>query len=169
MNDFNKVLAQLKKYVYEPCDLSVESIQAEQQNAKYGACIFRIGSKTIRFRVSNRTPTKIGQFVAFWKKDENHKNQPYSYREAPDLLVITSFKNESEFGQFIFPKQVLLHEIFKTPTTKGKMAIRVYPSWDIPISKQAIKTQEWQLPYFVNLSSLDKLTKEKVIKLYTAS
>ncbi|WP_249222424.1 MepB family protein [Planococcus alpniumensis] len=26
------------------------------------------------------------------------------------------------------------------------MAIRVYPSWDIPTSKQAVKTQEWQLP-----------------------
>lgn len=32
------------------------------------------------------------------------------------------------------------------------MAIRVYPSWDKPVSKQAIKTQSWQLEYFIELS-----------------
>lgn len=44
-------------------------------------------------------------YVAFWEKDVNNKNQPYLYEEALDLLVITTFKNENEYGQFIFQKK----------------------------------------------------------------
>lgn len=47
------------------------------------------------------------------------------------------------------------------------MAIRVYPSWDRPTSKQAMETQQWQLPYFINMSSPNKLTKEKLLELYS--
>ncbi|GJM68894.1 hypothetical protein HMSSN036_11100 [Paenibacillus macerans] len=31
------------------------------------------------------------------------------------------------------------------------MAIRVYPGWENPTSKQAIETQKWQLAYFGSL------------------
>nr|WGE07832.1 MepB family protein [Bacillus subtilis] len=31
---------------------------------------------------------------------------------------------------------------------KGKTAFRVYPPWTEPVSKQAVKTQQWQLRYF---------------------
>jgi hypothetical protein len=37
----------------------------------------------------------------------------------------------------------------------GKRAIRVYPPWTQPIAKDAIKTQQWQLPYFVALTPQD--------------
>src|SRR5699024_7234082 len=135
MDDFYTVINYVNKMIYEPNDLTVESIQEEKQNSKYGAGTFQLSSKTVRFRVANITPTKVGQFVAFWEKDENNKNQPYLYEEAPDLLVITTFKNEDEFGQFIFPKGVLLKQnILKSTSTKGKMAIRVYPNWDSPSS-----------------------------------
>jgi hypothetical protein len=94
MNDFYTALNDVNKMIYEPNGLIVKSVQEEQQNSKYGAGSFRLASKTVRFRVANITPTKVGQFVACWEKDENNKNQPYSYEEAPDLLVITCFKNE---------------------------------------------------------------------------
>ena len=168
MNDFQTVLTYLNKKMYEPNDIAISSIQEEKQNAKYGAGIFRVASKTVRFRVANITPTKVGQFVAFWEKDENNKNQPYAYKDAPDLLVITTFKSESEFGQFIFPKDILLNRgILSTNSAKGKMALRVYPSWDMPTSDQAKKTQKWQLPYFVDMSDSNQLTTEKIIKLYS--
>lgn len=153
--------------IYEPNNLSLKSVQEERQNSKYGAGTFQISSRTVRFRVANITPTKVGQFVAFWEKDENNKNQPYSYEEAPDLLVITTFKNDHEFGQFIFPKEIIFKQnILRSSSTKGKMAIRVYPSWDSPTSKQAMKTQKWQLPYFIDMTSRNKLTEEKMMKLY---
>lgn len=154
--------------IYKPNHLTVKAVQEEKQNAKYGAGTFQLSSKTVRFRVANVTPTKVGQFVAFWEKDEDNKNQPYSYDEAPDLLVITTFKNEHEFGQFIFPKEILLKQnILRSASTKGKMAIRVYPSWDSPSSKQAMKTQNWQLPYFVDMCNSNKLPSEKIIELYS--
>ena len=102
------------------------------------------------------------------EKDENNKDQPYSYEEAPDFLVITTFKNDNEFGQFIFPKEILFKQnILRSSSTKGKMAIRVYPSRDSPTSKQAMKTQEWQLSYFVDMSNPNKLPTEKVVELYS--
>ncbi len=168
MNDFYAALNYVNKMIYEPNDLTVKSVQEEKQNSKYGAGTFRLSSRTVRFRVANITSTKVGQFVAFWEKDENNKNQPFTYEEAPDLLVITTFKDNSKFGQFIFPKEVLFkQDILRSSSTKGKMAIRVYSSWDKPTSKQAMKTQKWQLPYFVDMSNPSKLPTDKIIELYS--
>lgn len=166
--DFYTILDYINKMIYEPNHLILRSAQEEKQNSKYGAGLFELSCRTVRFRVANITPTKIGQFVAIWEKDMNNKNQPFSYEEAPDLLVITTLKNDTEYGQFIFPKEILFKQnIFRSSSTKGKMAIRVYPSWDRPTSKQAIKTQKWQLPYFVDMSHQNKLSREKIIKLYS--
>ena len=168
MNDFHTALHYVNKLIYEPNDLIVKTVQEEKQNSEYGAGTFQLSSKTVRFRVAKVTPTKIGQFVAFWEKDGSNKNQAFSYEEAPDLLVITTFKNESEFGQFIFPKEVLLKKgILRSTSTKGKMAIRVYPIWDSPSNKQAMKTQEWQLAYFVDMCNPNKLPLEELIELYS--
>ena len=168
MNDFYTALNYVNKMIYEPNDLTVKSVQEEKQNSKYGAGTFQLSSRTVRFRVANITPTKVGQFVAFWEKDENNKNQPFTYEEAPDLLVITTFKDDSEFGQFIFPKEILIKQnILRSSSTKGKMAIRVYSSSDKPTSKQAKKTQKWQLPYFVGMRDPSKLPIDKIIELYS--
>ena len=168
MNNFYTALAYVSKIIYGPNHLTVKSIQEEKQNSKYGAGTFELSSRTVRFRVANSTPAKVGQFVAFWEKDENNKNQAYSYAKAPDLLVITTFKNENEFGQFIFPKEILFKQnILRSSSTTGKMAIRIYPSWDSPTSKQAMKTQEWQLPYFVDMSNSNNLAIEKILELYS--
>lgn len=165
--DFFKALTYVNHLIYEPQHITVKAVLEEKQNAQYGAGIFQLFDKTVRFRVAKITPTKIGQFVAFWEKDVLNQNQPYLYAEAPDLLVITTFKNESELGQFVFPKEILLEKnILKSASTKGKMAMRVYPSWEQPSSKQALKTQNWQLAYFVDLSTPTKLAFEKLMELY---
>ena len=65
MNDFYKALNLVNKMIYEPNNISVKSIREEQQNSKYGAGTFQLASRTVRFRVANRTPAKVGQFVAF--------------------------------------------------------------------------------------------------------
>jgi hypothetical protein len=168
VNNFIKALNHVNKLVYEPNQLTLTSIQEEKQNSNYGAGTFQLASCSVRFRVAKKTPNKVGQFVAFWEKDENDNNQPYTYEKAPDLLVINTFLSNDEMGQFIFPKDILAKQnILKTSATKGKMAIRVYPSWDTPTSKQAIKTQKWQLPYFVDLSDTNKLPIKKLLELYS--
>lgn len=167
MNDFYMALNDANKIIYEPHGLKIESIQEEKQNAKYGAGIFQLSSKTVRFRVANRTPTKIGQFVALWEKDCNHTNQPYTFETSPDLFVITTFFNDKEFGQFIFPKEILVEKgILQSPSTKGKMAIRVYPIWDQPTSKQAKETQKWQLTYFLDMRPSNDVPFETIKDLY---
>ena len=164
MNDFYTALSYVNKMIYEPNELTVKWVQEEKQNSKYGAGTFGLSSRTVRFRVANITPPKVGQFVAIWEKDVSNKNQPYTYVETPDLLVIITFKNANKFGQFIFPKEILFKQnILRSSSTKGKMAIRVYSSWDKPTSEQAMKTQKWQLPYFVDMSDPSKLPIDKIV------
>ncbi|MDG5471272.1 MepB family protein [Jeotgalibacillus sp. ET6] len=167
MNEFYKALTYVNKNYYEPNHFIIKASQEEAQNSDYGAGIFQLNSKSVRFRVAKITPNKIGQFVAFWEKDRNQKNQAFSYEEATDLMVINTFTKENHLGQFVFPKQVLLKQnILKTATAKGKMAIRVYPGWEKPTSKQAIKTQKWQLEYFVDLSLSHHSPIQELLKLY---
>ncbi|MGG0537707.1 MepB family protein [Priestia aryabhattai] len=132
--------------------------------------MFNKQGQYVRFRVAKTTPNKVGQFVSFWEKDKAHKNQAFSYGKATDLIVINTFTSTNRFGQFIFPKEVLLKQkILKTETTKGKMAIRVYPIWDKPTSTQAMETQKWQLEYFVETNDANNFLCQKFLKLYFES
>ncbi len=168
MNGFYKALTYVNDNFYEPNHLVIKAIQEEPQNSDYGAGIFQLNSKSVRFRVAKTTPNKIGQFVSFWEKDSAYKNQAFSYEKATDLLVINTFSNNDRFGQFVFPKEVLVQQkILKTATTKGKMAIRVYPIWDTPTSKQAIETQKWQLEYFIETDKTNNLPQQELLKLYS--
>lgn len=166
MNEYYNALTYVNKMLYDPNHIIVKDVHQEVQNSDYGAGTFHLNSKSVRFRVAKITPTKIGQFVAFWEKNEDNKNQAFSDETATDLLVINTFSDD-RFGQFVFPKDILVKQnIIKTATTKGKMAIRVYPSWENPTSKQAIETQKWQLEYFVELQSTNNLLIQKLLKLY---
>ncbi|QHM16586.1 hypothetical protein C7M30_00205 [Bacillus subtilis] len=168
MNEFYKALTYVNKIIYEPNHLTINAIQEETQNSDYGAGMFQLNSKSVRFRVAKITPNKIGQFVAFWEKDGDDKNQAFSYEKATDLLVINTFASNINFGQFVFPKEVLVKQnILKTSDTKGKMAIRVYPRWENPTSKQAIKTQNWQLEYFIEISNKNSYPVQELLKLYS--
>lgn len=42
--------------------------------------------------------------------------------------------------------------IVTTGTSKGKMAMRVYPDWVTGLNETARKTQAWQSEYFMDLS-----------------
>ncbi|MFA1737891.1 MepB family protein [Lysinibacillus fusiformis] len=168
MNKFNETLTYVNELLYEPNHLIIKNIREETQNSEYGAGIFQLNSKSVRFRVAKITPTKVGQFVSFWEKDEANKNQAFSYENATDLLVINTFNNSGDFGQFVFPKEVLLKQkILKNADSKGKMAIRVYPSWDTPTSKQAIATKKWQSTYFVKIDATTSLSIHELLKLYS--
>ncbi|WP_201595281.1 MepB family protein [Psychrobacter vallis] len=171
MHTFDTVLEHINKVIYNPNQLTITSIKEEKQNLEYAAGTFelinKLTVKTVRFRVAKKTPTKVGQFVTFWEKNSKGINQPFQYDSSPDLLVITTFKGNHIFGQFVFPKNVLLrHNILKSDFTKGKMGIRVYPSWDKPTSSTALKTQSWQLDYFFMVNDKSILPIEKIRALY---
>ncbi|RWS44460.1 mep operon protein MepB [Bacillus mycoides] len=166
MIDFSNIVRKLDEMIYRPNNLFITNQKEEKQNSEYAGGIFQLNNRSIRFRVSKITPNKIGQFVSFWEKNASMSNQAFSYDLAPNLLVITCIA-DNKLGQFIFPKEILLKEkILKTQNQKGKMAMRVYPMWDKPVSNQAKKSQLWQLHYFVDLSDAENVATDKLLNLY---
>jgi hypothetical protein len=74
-------------------------------------------------------------------------------------------RTEKKFGQFVFPKSVLIKKgIISTRKKEGKRAFRVYPNWDVAKNKQAERTQKWQLDYFYEINATTDL--QKVTGLY---
>lgn len=144
-------------------DLQIENI-IKDSNPEYEGIRFLIGNATFRSRLAKRTPKKKGYFVVFWEKSVSGTNKPYGYENCPDKIIITIIDNERK-GQFIFPKKLLLENgILESKHSKGKMAIRVYPSWETELNKTAHTTQRWQQPYFFEIS--EELNIEKVKALY---
>ncbi len=138
-----------KDLVFNPCRFECSQPLLEAQNAEYGAYVFQLNALSVRFRVAKITPTKVGQFVTLWERIGDGPIQPYDLSDPVDLFVISTRKG-NRFGQFVFPKAELCnHDIVSKQGKGGKRAIRIYPPWDTPTSRQAQKTQDWQLDYFL--------------------
>jgi hypothetical protein len=154
-----------QKYIYEPIGFECTQVTQESESREYSACAFVMNGKRIIFRVAKITPTKIGQFVTFWKR-VNKITTPYDNEDSFDLFVVQVSK-EGRFGQFVFPKEALLkHGVISQNDKGGKRAIRVYPAWDITDNKQAKKTQEWQLAYFFEIRIGQPLSVFRIQELY---
>lgn len=139
-------------------------LKREEQNSDYEGSILQINNYVYRTRLAKLTPKKKGYFVAMWEKDTTGTNQAYSYEESPEKLIV-SIIDGKKCGQFIFPKNVLLkYGILKSTKQKGKMAIRVYPSWITGLNATAKKTQAWQIVYFIDLS--EGFEVEKLKEMY---
>ncbi|AYW45051.1 MepB family protein [Tetragenococcus koreensis] len=144
-------------------DSSIKNWELEKQNSEYEGLTFQFSNQHFRSRLAKKTPKKKGYFVALWKKDENNVNQAYSYSNSPEKVIILII-DEEKLGQFIFPKSILLEKgILKTKIQKGKMAFRVYPTWESSLNNSAAKTQKWQQPYFVDLSNSIDLKKVRLL------
>lgn len=144
-----------RKLVYDSCNLDCTMPHPETESAEYSAYRFNINKNRICYREAKITPTKTGQFVTLWKRNLSGTIEPFDFSDQIDFVII-SVRKENNFGQFIFPKAVLLKNgVFSTSTKEGKRATRVYPPWDITTSKQAQKTQQWQLEYFLEVSEND--------------
>lgn len=138
--------------IYKPSGLIIQNLKTEDESADYGAAEFTIKNRSIKFRVGKITPTKIGQFVTFWKRIGEGPILPYEFTDFFDCLVV-SVRAENHFGQFVFPKAVLCEKgIVSCNEKEGKRAMRIYPPWDKADNSQAKKTQAWQLQYFIKFS-----------------
>ncbi len=156
-----------QELVYNPCKLKYSTPLPEEQNAEYGAYTYNLGARFIRFRVAKITPTKIGQFVTLWERSEAGPIKPYDLSDPADFFVISTRQSNS-FGQFVFPKAELCdRDIVSKQGEGGKRAMRVYPPWDNPTSRQAQKTQAWQLNYFLEIPQNESVDYDRVRKLYS--
>lgn len=86
--------------MYEPLGLMCEKLIIEAEGQKYGACEFEIKSRRIKFRVAKITPTKMGQFVTFWKRIGNSPIMPYDILDPLDVLVVSVRTSENCFFYF---------------------------------------------------------------------
>lgn len=141
----------VEKHVYKPMGLAIQNLKIEDESADYGAANFEINQRRIKFRVGKITPTKIGQFVTFWKRIGKGPILPYDINDPFDLFVV-GVQTTNHFGQFVFPKHVLCEKgLVSTEKKEGKRAMRVYPPWDKADNAQAKKTQAWQIQYFFEI------------------
>jgi len=151
-------LTVLIEKVFLPCELQCSQIKPEAESAEYDATGFKLNELSVQYRRAKITPTKVGQFVTLWKRDAPKQPiRPYQDKDLIDFAIIAARK-DGQLGYFIFPLSVLCEQGIVTNGNKpGKRGFRVYPIWDEPTSKQAKKTQEWQLPFFLELSQVQDL------------
>ncbi|QQR49103.1 MepB family protein [bacterium] len=107
-----------------------------------------MNNHAILFRVAKITPTKVGQFVTIWKRNQAGITAPHDLADNIDFFVI-SVRNGERLGQFVFPTKILAEkDIVSKNDSGGKRGVRVYPAWDVADNPQAKMTQAWQLAYF---------------------
>lgn len=160
----DKHLNLIKTKIYDACGFQISNFTQELESKEYDACRFLLNGRTIISRNAKITPKKAGQFVTFWKRSNDGPIIPFNKTDTIDFFIVNVVYKD-KMGQFVFPKSILLKKgILSTDKKEGKRAFRVYPSWDAVISKQALKTQEWQLNYFYSINNKTNL--ETVTALY---
>lgn len=150
-------LLRTRKLIYDSCQFVCSQLYQESESKEYDAYRFSLNNKQVCYRKAKITPTKTGQFVTLWKRNKAGVTTPFDYSDNIDILII-SVRKDDLFGQFIFPKAVLIERaIFSSPLKKGKRAMRIYPPWNITESKQAKNTQNWQLDYFLEFPVINSI------------
>ena len=142
-------LQAVKKLVYDSNGFEMTHLKVDTESIAYDACTFSLDNLLIIHRTSKITPTKSGQFVTLWKRNNEGITIPFDSKDSFDFIVITA-KNDNQLGQFIFPKSVLINKgIISHNGKSGKRGIRIYPPWTLTSNKQATITQQWQTKYFL--------------------
>ena len=150
--------------LFKPNNLTITDLSIDAESKEYTACAFVINNQQVIFRSAKTTPTKIGQFVTLWKRPLN-EIVPYSSLDPINLYLIYTQTSNNE-GLFIFRKDILCkNKILSDQQQPGKLGFRVYPTWDHPTSKQAIKTQQWQVPHFFDLKK-EPLDHKRIKELF---
>ncbi|MEX1191737.1 MAG: MepB family protein [Brumimicrobium sp.] len=157
----DKNLNQVKTNIYDNIKIDISDFEIERESKEYYACKFKLNGRNTLSRNAKITPKKDGQFVTFWKRNKDGIIEPFNESDRIDFYVV-NVRNKNEFGQFVFPKSVLIKKgVISTHKKEGKRAFRVYPCWDEVKSKQAVRTQKWQLNYFYKINNLTDLNKVK--------
>ncbi len=124
---------------------------AEPESAGYSAFALAIDGRSTRFRVAKTTPTKAGQFATLWQRSDAGPTRPFDVSDGVELFLV-SVAGSGQCGLFVFPLDELVRRsVVSTGMAGGKRAMRVYPPWVEPASKQAAATQTWQCRWFLPL------------------
>ena len=163
-NNFPPALVTIKNRIFDPLGFVIRNLVTAPESSAYDGCSFEINGVGVVFRSAKITPTKTGQFVTVWKRNEQGITQPYKGSDNFDCMVI-HVASGLHSGQLILPKTALLTYGIIEGTKSGKRGFRVYPPWDATNNNQAQKTQKWQLDYFVDTSETN-VNLEKIKNLF---
>ena len=151
-NLFYNQLGLAKEFLFDNCEFKIKEFLREYESQEYEACRFKLNNLNVIFRASKITPTKVGQFVTIWKRNEQKITEPFDQNDDFDFVIICS-QDTTKFGLFVFSKNVLVEKGIVTGNGKvGKRGIRVYPIWNTVTNKQAHKTQLWQTKHFIQIN-----------------
>ncbi|WP_368565646.1 MepB family protein [Pseudoxanthomonas sp. UTMC 1351] len=125
----------------------------EAEGADYSALRFELDGRLIVYRVAKTTSKKTGQFVTVWKRPApDGPIAPLDADDGVDFVVVSAFC-PNHCGQFVFSSVLLVsHGVMSRQAQGGKRALRVYPPWSQPASKQAVNTQRWQCRHFLPMA-----------------
>ena len=155
----------LDNLVFKTCGLDFSNFDTELESQEYCACNFQLDKQKVKFRLAKITPTKIGQFVTIWKRNENGITEPHNVDDNFEFFIIAPREKE-KLGVFIFNKTILSeNKIITNKNGDGKRGIRVYPTWNITENKQAQKTQNWQTKCFIEIGNENQIDVNKAKKL----
>ena len=160
------VLLKTQEHYYKKCHLPLTSFMPASESQEYGAHTGCVNNSSVIFRVAKKTPQKMGWFVTLWKRNADNITVPYDVKDAPGFFIIM-VSQENQIGQFVFPQTILLDKkIISTNDEGGKRGIRIYSPWENLSSPQAIKTQQWQIEYFIPFDMQEEKIIEKIKKIY---
>ncbi|MEY8760719.1 MepB family protein [Chryseobacterium tongliaoense] len=147
-----EIINRIENSVFKALQLELSNLTADPESEEYSGHNFLLNTFIIKFRKAKITPTKNGQFVTLWRRNSAGKTEPFTSSDHFDFYIIATEQNNSS-GFFIFPKKVLAEKQILTSSQKeGKRGFRVYPPWDKAESKQAERTQNWQIQFFIDIS-----------------
>lgn len=160
--------------IYRPAGLKLTTqCDIEEESAEYGAYRFGLENLSVVFRIAKTTPTKIGQFVALWQRPTlGAKIRPFDIEDEIDYVIICANdeKDPKNCGQFIFSQKVLIQQnILSNHGRGGKLSFRLYPPWVKTTAKIAMKTQAWQLNYFLPLLKNEAVDYALVRKFFSVN
>jgi hypothetical protein len=145
------------------------------ESAKYEALVFSLDNKNIVYRKGKVTPDRPGAFLAVWQRPPLGNldgNKPVPLKSNALDYLFVQVENHSSIttndilvkspthGMFIFPVSLLMDKgIVSSTQNKGKTGFRVFPPWSDDrgvdgtkvFSESGKKTQQWQLPYFLEI------------------
>lgn len=149
-------LERINKIFLIPLGLNFQEVKTDPESSDYSGFNLKIANRKIKFRKAKITPKKTGQFVTFWKRNIQGITEPFHSNGLFHFYII-HVENEQNKGCFLFSEEAFaMNGILSTASKEGKRGFRLYPPWDIPTNKQALKTQQWQLPYFIKENDLEK-------------
>lgn len=132
--------------------VEISDAVAEEQGSDYESGVVEIGGGSWRIRTARVTPTKLGAFVAVWRRAPGGSTEPFSSADECDGLLVF-VKDGARFGAFAFTREHLVNlGIVQSSRHPGKRGFRVYPSWCESLNAQATRTQRAQAGAFADLS-----------------